>query len=716
METLGRRIAKEHPQQAEFQKACYPYLSEYVRTHPETLLTDTEVRMLLGIDDASATGGEGERKKEGASESGDSLFNTRPVRSNKLFDTSYDWDEQLDYVRGFGPIGSCTLLTEESVQAEQQDRSVVFQALDKPSYGTLKVLPEVEKSGEKVKKGAILPPVIAAPLEESIDFTYIQPVAVEEVEMVRTSGLDVSALLNDVMKTVVYEDRTIDPDGYQIRNRVVGVIDNTIENYNAVKTHAALLKSGSRAELMANGVLSAATVNLHPLNQKMAFSFTPSTIEVSPSVEVKEEEGKVKEEVKEDTKEEVKEEINQDTNPIKEEPVEDSKDKADVPTPTLNTPGPVLSSKMIAYSRSRNKAYQESCKRKTITVDDLMQILFKPSRLNPPIALLPSPPPRPMCPSFTPYTESPTYRHGLQLREYQVVSLNWMIQKWRGGEGMILGDEMGLGKTVQVISLLHHFVTVEHQDGPYLVIAPLSTLKNWWREFGRWTNLRVCFYHSEGKGKDERQLIRRYNWFFKGLPARNLFKFNVLLTTYEVIMKDWNSLGEIQWTGVVMDEAHRMRNNNCKFIQFITNIHTQHKLLLTGTPLQNNTGELWPLLNFIDVSEAGTLERFKREFGDLRSSEQVGRLRELLGKCMLRRVKEEEEKSIPRKQETIVEVELTITQKQYYKAMYDRNRSFLYKGCKRADIPSLMHVETQLRKVCNHPFLVKVRVWDEIEP
>ena len=280
---------------------------------------------------------------------------------------------------------------------------------------------------------------------------------------------------------------------------------------------------------------------------------------------------------------------------------------------------------------------------------------------------------------------------------------------------MILGDEMGLGKTVQVISLLHHFVTVEHQDGPYLVIAPLSTLKNWWREFGRWTNLRVCFYHSEGKGKDERQLIRRYNWFFKGLPAKNLFKFNVLLTTYEVIMKDWSALGEIQWTGVVMDEAHRMRNNNCKFIQFITNIHTQHKLLLTGTPLQNNTGELWPLLNFIDVSEAGTLERFKREFGDLRSSEQVERLRELLGKCMLRRVKEEVEKSIPRKQETIVEVELTITQKQYYKAMYDRNRSFLYKGCKRADIPSLMHVETQLRKVCNHPFLVKVRIRSGVE-
>ena len=109
------------------------------------------------------------------------------------------------------------------------------------------------------------------------------------------------------------------------------------------------------------------------------------------------------------------------------------------------------------------------------------------------------------------------------------------------------------------------------------------------------------------------------------------------------------------------------------------------------------------------MKEAGSLERFKAAFGDLRSAEQVEKLRELLRSCMLRRVKEDVEKSIPRKQETIVEVELTMTQKQYYKAMYDKNRSFLYKGCKKADIPSLMHVEMQLRKVCNHPFLIKVR-------
>ena len=677
-------IAKKNPHMADFQKACYPFLSRYVQTHPETLLTEMDVRNLLGLneDGTAVASTEAEIRPVATTntEADFGIYNADPlVRSNKLYETDYDWESEVDYVKNFGPIGSCCLLTEKPAESIEQDRTVVFQSLDKPKLGSLQLIPELGQAREKTKKYQALPPVIVAPLEGSADMSYIQPVSMKDVEEVRASGTDVSALLNDVMKTVIYEDREIDPEGYQIRNRVVGVIDNTLDTYNAVRTHAVSLRGNNRAELMSSNILTLFPVNLTSLNSKLSFSFSPGSSLVGGILSEPEKMEMLVEEEKE----------------MEREPKEGS------------SGGLMLSSKMITYNRSRYRAYQESSKRKSVTVDDLLQILFKPSRLNPPIALLPPLPIHSIQETFEPYTDSPTYRHGLQLREYQVVSLNWMIQKWRSGEGMILGDEMGLGKTIQVIALLHHFITKEQQEGPYLVIAPLSTLKNWSREFNTWTSLRVCLYHSEGKGKDERQLIRRYNWFFKSLPVKNLFKFNVLLTTYEVIMKDWGSLGDIAWTGVVMDEAHRMRNINCKFIQFISTIHTQHKLLLTGTPLQNNTGELWPLLNFTEVSEAGSLERFKEEFGDLRSSEQVDRLRTLLSKCMLRRVKEEVEKSIPRKQETIVEVELTITQKQYYKAMYDKNRSFLYKGCKRADIPSLMHVETQLRKVCNHPFLIK---------
>ena len=565
------------------------------------------------------------------------------------------------------------------------------------------------------------------------------------------------------MKTVIYRDHEIDPAGYAVRNMVIGVIDNTVENFGGLRSCAAELRSGNKFVLEVNNLGSSAECVLPVLNSKSAFAFNPqvaaektpvSEAGASPAPtepqegetgetgepgepgevgEEEEGEGRGENEMEEEGDMEEEEEMEEERETVEtmetvETPIkEEERVKVEVKIEpgsgsesakkSGNSRGQsiVPSTKMIALNRAKKRAFAESCARKSVTVDDLMCMLFKPSRLNAPVALLPPPPALPMQPSFSRYESSPTYKNDLQLREYQVVSLNWMIEKWRAHEGMILGDEMGLGKTIQVIALLHHFITVESQEGPYLVISPLSTLKNWMREFATWTSLRVCCYHSEGKGKDERQLIQAYNWFFKGLPARGLYKFNVLLTTYEVVMKDWGVLGDIAWQGVVMDEAHRMRNNNCKFMQFISKVKTEHKLLLTGTPLQNNTGELWPLLNFIEVKEAGTLSRFKEEFGDLRSNEQVEKLRALLASCMLRRVKEDVEKSIPRKQETIIVMQLTTTQKQYYKAIYDRNRSFLYKGCKKSTVPSLMHIETQLRKVCNHPFLIKVPPFDRFD-
>ena len=688
---LKCRIAKEKPQMAAFQKACYQWLSKYAQLHHDVSLTDRDVRMLVGGEfDTESETPQVQSETPGMAEPEIAKISPYPpkVHSDKVYASEFDFDATLDYCSGFGPIGTCGLFTETPCSSETPDRTVVFQSLDKKPMGSL-VLNE-GATAEKGKNETRLPPVIAAPLEEKVECVYVQPVQLAEIRAIRAAGVDVSVGMNDIMKTVVYDDRSIDPAGYALRNTVVAVMDNTVATFNALKANAAVLKKNDRVAIEQEEALNVLPVSLSVLNTRRAFEFNPGVVGVEKASEEKvEEKPEEKEEEKvEEKPEEMEVKVKEEEKPV----------RATVP-----------STKMIIANRAKFKAFEESMARALLTVDDLMHVLFRPSKLNAPIALLPPPPSLPMNDSFEPYTESPTYKDGLKLRPYQVESLNWMVGKWRNKEGMILGDEMGLGKTIQVISLLHHFIYTEHQEGPYLVISPLSTLKNWLREFATWTSIRVCFYHSEGKGKDERALIRHFNWYFKGLPARSLYKFNVLLTTYEVVMKDWALLGDIQWTGVVMDEAHRMRNNNCKFIQFVSNIKTAHKLLLTGTPLQNNTGELWPLLNFIDVKEAGSLERFKAAFGDLRSAEQVEKLRELLRSCMLRRVKEDVEKSIPRKQETIVEVELTMTQKQYYKAMYDKNRSFLYKGCKKADIPSLMHVEMQLRKVCNHPFLIKAR-------
>ena len=144
----------------------------------------------------------------------------------------------------------------------------------------------------------------------------------------------------------------------------------------------------------------------------------------------------------------------------------------------------------------------------------------------------------------------------------------------------------------------------------------------------------------------------------------------------QVVIKDWQYINAIEWKGIIMDEAHRMKNIQSKFLQCISNIKAEYRLLLTGTPLQNNTLELFPLLNFIKVFTDQRL--FVEQFGNLKTGEQVQslqgdgyeqveKLRSLLSPFMLRRVKEDVEQSIPIKQETIIEVELTKIQKQYYR-------------------------------------------------
>ena len=224
------RIAKKHPHMADFQKACYPFLSRYVQTHPETLLTEADVRNLLGFNEdgtvTSATETESKPVATTNTEADLGIYNADPlVRSNKVYETEYDWESEIDYVNNFKPVGTCCLLTEEPAQSLEQDRTVVFQSLDKPSLGSLQLIPELEQPREKAKKYQSLPPVIAAPLEGSADMAYIQPVSMSDVEKIRESGADVSVLLNDVMKTVIYEDHEIDPEGYQLRNRVVGIME-----------------------------------------------------------------------------------------------------------------------------------------------------------------------------------------------------------------------------------------------------------------------------------------------------------------------------------------------------------------------------------------------------------------------------------------------------------------------------------------------------------
>uniref|UniRef100_A0A7S2RL01 Chromodomain-helicase-DNA-binding protein n=2 Tax=Mucochytrium quahogii TaxID=96639 RepID=A0A7S2RL01_9STRA len=309
---------------------------------------------------------------------------------------------------------------------------------------------------------------------------------------------------------------------------------------------------------------------------------------------------------------------------------------------------------------------------------------------------------------FVPYTarNQPRYKHGNMLRNYQLNGINWILSHWYDGVSCILADEMGLGKTVQVVATLEHLRTREGVRGPFLVVAPLSTIGHWHREVENWTDMNLCKYY-DGGGAEARDVIRRYEWYFPGLDGRkDLLKFNVMVTTYETFMMDVDYLTDLPWVGVVVDEGHRLRSSKSKLLDMMNRIKGANRLLLTGTPLQNNISELWSLLNYCDPHFFYDHEVFLQKYGDMRSKEQLDQLQAEIAPYMLRRVKEDVEKSIPPKEETIIDIELTMIQKRYYRAIFDKNRQVLYKGCKSGNKPQLINVEMELRKCCNHPFLI----------
>ncbi|CAH1277583.1 CHD7 [Branchiostoma lanceolatum] len=208
-----------------------------------------------------------------------------------------------------------------------------------------------------------------------------------------------------------------------------------------------------------------------------------------------------------------------------------------------------------------------------------------------------------------------------------------------------------------------------------------------------------------------RQMIHRYEMFHRdelGNIIPGCYKFQSLITTYEVIISDCLELREIPWRAVIIDEAHRLKNRNCKLLEGLNILDLEHRVLLTGTPLQNNVEELFSLLNFLEPEQFDSEADFLSEFGDLKTEDQVSKLQALLKPMMLRRLKEDVEKNLAPKEETIIEVELTNIQKKYYRAILERNFTFLAKGCgSSSNVPNLMNTMMELRKCCNHPYLIK---------
>ncbi|GMT28219.1 hypothetical protein PFISCL1PPCAC_19516, partial [Pristionchus fissidentatus] len=302
------------------------------------------------------------------------------------------------------------------------------------------------------------------------------------------------------------------------------------------------------------------------------------------------------------------------------------------------------------------------------------------------------------------------WKDGNTLREYQFEGVSWLLYCYHNRQNCILADEMGLGKTVQTITFLSK-VWEYGIHGPFLIVVPLSTVHNWSREFETWTDMNVVVYHGSAAS---RQTLQFYEFNYHEPPEDdpaaknwrpNMMKLDAIITTFEMVVTDNEILRKIPYRICVIDEAHRLKNRNCKLLTSgLSSFKMEHSVLLTGTPLQNNMDELFSLLHFLHPAQFSSAQSFLEQFGQCQTDEQVQKLQEMLKPMMLRRLKEDVEKTLQAKQETIVEVQLSDTQKKYYRAILERNFSHL---CKGSNAPALMNAMMELRKCCNHPFLIQ---------
>ncbi|OCL07648.1 hypothetical protein AOQ84DRAFT_252561, partial [Glonium stellatum] len=313
-------------------------------------------------------------------------------------------------------------------------------------------------------------------------------------------------------------------------------------------------------------------------------------------------------------------------------------------------------------------------------------------------------------------TEIPSLLRG-KLREYQHDGLDWLANLYEGETNGILADEMGLGKTIQTIALLAHLAVHQGVWGPHLVVVPTSVMLNWEMEFKKWCpGFKILTYYGDIL---ERQRKRK-GWLNDDL-------YNVCITSYQLILQDASAFKRRAWHYLILDEAHNIKNFKTQRWQTLLNFRTQRRLLLTGTPLQNNIDELWSLLYFLmpagfagegriagleDFSMAlkkptnQILEQGKQVL-DAEGQKIVKRLHEVLRPYLLRRMKADVEKQMPGKYEHVVYCRLSKRQRQLYDGFMGRadTKQTLASG----NYMSIINCLMSLRKVCNHPDLFETR-------
>ncbi|OIT24296.1 PREDICTED: probable ATP-dependent DNA helicase CHR12 [Nicotiana attenuata] len=303
-------------------------------------------------------------------------------------------------------------------------------------------------------------------------------------------------------------------------------------------------------------------------------------------------------------------------------------------------------------------------------------------------------------------TEQPAMLQGGELRPYQLEGLQWMLSLFNNNLNGILADEMGLGKTIQTISLIAYLIENKGVTGPYLIVAPKAVLPNWITEFSTWApSIDAVLYDGR---LEERKALR------EELTGEG--RFSVLITHYDLIMRDKAFLKKIHWHYLIIDEGHRLKNHECALARtLVSGYRIRRRLLLTGTPIQNSLQELWSLLNFLLPNIFNSVENFEEWFNapfadkcdvSLTDEEEllvIRRLHHVIRPFILRRKKDEVEKFLPGKTQVVLKCDMSAWQKVYYQQVTDVGRVGLDSGTGRSK--SLQNLTMQLRKCCNHPYL-----------
>uniref|UniRef100_K3XRZ6 CHD3-type chromatin-remodeling factor PICKLE n=1 Tax=Setaria italica TaxID=4555 RepID=K3XRZ6_SETIT len=295
--------------------------------------------------------------------------------------------------------------------------------------------------------------------------------------------------------------------------------------------------------------------------------------------------------------------------------------------------------------------------------------------------------------------------HNGALYSYQHQGLQWIFDNFKARRNVILADEMGLGKTVQVVCFLNHIIKERFTLFPALVLAPKSILLQWEKEFGRWgSDLNVIVYQGD---KDSRKCIQAHEMYL----SEGRVLFDALVTSYEFVQIDKSVLHKFKWSAIISDEAHRMKKLDCNLASCLKRYSSEFRLLLTGTPLQNNMLELFSLLHYIDPDEfsdpdADGLFTNIDSGEELTMEEKIARIHDILKPRMLRRLKSDVlTDSMPTKKWVEVPCALTDTQRELYIDILEKNYSKLNGAIRNGKKLALNNILMQLRKCCNHPFL-----------